>query len=208
MSPSAQPTPASTSSASSSSPRIRPASPAASALERQTASAAITFSSGARDSTMPVVPHSSVALRMQSSSSSLRPASLTPPLPSPAATVVATAANLKAPPAVFSSQNSEDERIWKSPAARKAERTWKRQTEKTLATDSRFKKYAASIDRALGSFDAVNEWADFVGALVRLEKVSERPPPNFFDRFTDPPELCDLYFIVRSFPVHLPCPHR
>lgn len=82
------------------------------------------------------------------------------------------AGNTPATTVAVSLTPAEEERIWKSPAARKAERKWKRQSEKTLASDPRFRKYAATVDRALASFEAVNEWADFVGALARLEKVS------------------------------------
>lgn len=46
-----------------------------------------------------------------------------------------------------------------------------------LLSDARYRKYTALVDRALASFDSVAEWADFVGALGRLEKIFSAPPP-------------------------------
>lgn len=40
-----------------------------------------------------------------------------------------------------------------------------------LADDSRYKKFCTQVDRALQSFESVNEWADFISFLSRLLKV-------------------------------------
>lgn len=105
------------------------------------------------------------SLRPQSSSSALNARITTQAVPSPATATASIGTTT-------TESSLPDERIWKSPAARKAERNWKRQSEKSLSSDSRYRKYAAVIDRALASFESVAEWADFVGALARLEKVS------------------------------------
>ena len=44
-----------------------------------------------------------------------------------------------------------------------------------LASDAKYKKFAAQIDRCLQSFDSVNEWADFISFLSRLLKVRLTP---------------------------------
>ncbi|CAO1631247.1 unnamed protein product [Parajaminaea phylloscopi] len=160
----------------------RPSSPATLALAHQLTAASKAENSGQHSSKLSSKGSASGSqpltvtpgLRLQSSSSSLRPAPLTNLSPSPVAAKTTTTSQI---PAVVTSRSSTDDRIWKTPAARKAERDWKRQTEKTVASDPRFKKYTASIDRALLSFDSVNEWADFVGALSRLEKILGSPPP-------------------------------
>ncbi len=42
-----------------------------------------------------------------------------------------------------------------------------------LASDAKYKKYAAQVERCLQSFESVNEWADFISFLSRLLKVSQ-----------------------------------
>ncbi|CAO1636291.1 unnamed protein product [Sympodiomycopsis kandeliae] len=102
-----------------------------------------------------------------------------PSSPAPAAATATASVGIVAGSSVATPRASakDDERIWRSAAARKAERNWKRQSEKSLSADSRYRKYASVIDRALGSFESVAEWADFVGALGRLEKIFSAPPP-------------------------------
>jgi len=46
-------------------------------------------------------------------------------------------------------------------------------TSSLLATDAKYKKYAAKVDRCLQSFESVNEWADFISFLSRLLKVGQ-----------------------------------
>jgi len=41
-----------------------------------------------------------------------------------------------------------------------------------LASDAKYKKLAAAVDKSLASFENVNEWADFISFLSRLLKVS------------------------------------
>lgn len=43
-----------------------------------------------------------------------------------------------------------------------------------LANDPRYKKFATQVDRALQSFENVNEWADFISFLSRLLKVGRK----------------------------------
>lgn len=40
-----------------------------------------------------------------------------------------------------------------------------------LAADARYKKYTQQVERALSTFESVNEWADFISFLSRLLKV-------------------------------------
>lgn len=66
--------------------------------------------------------------------------------------------------------------VWKSVAARRAEKAWAIESEKTLQSDSRFKKYAAAVDKCLLTFESVSEWADFIAFLGRLLKVLQTYP--------------------------------
>lgn len=43
-------------------------------------------------------------------------------------------------------------------------------------SDPKYKKYAAQVSKALASFDAVNEWADFISFLGRLSKTLASSP--------------------------------
>jgi hypothetical protein len=45
-----------------------------------------------------------------------------------------------------------------------------------LSSDARYKKFATQVDRALQSFESVNEWADFISFLSRLLKVCHAVP--------------------------------
>ena len=42
-----------------------------------------------------------------------------------------------------------------------------------LARDANYKKFVLAVDRILLSFDAINEWADIITFLTRLNKVWE-----------------------------------
>ncbi|MCO5589740.1 hypothetical protein L7F22_043708 [Adiantum nelumboides] len=64
--------------------------------------------------------------------------------------------------------NSE---LWRSSAARRAEKAWAVQSEKTLQSDAKFKKYAIAVEKCLATFDSVSEWADFISFLARLLKT-------------------------------------
>ncbi|KAL1409508.1 hypothetical protein Q8F55_003491 [Vanrija albida] len=48
-----------------------------------------------------------------------------------------------------------------------------------LASDAKYKKFAAQVDRCLQSFESVNEWADFISFLSRLLKVLQTPSPPY-----------------------------
>ncbi|GAA5982369.1 hypothetical protein JCM11641_006959 [Rhodosporidiobolus odoratus] len=50
------------------------------------------------------------------------------------------------------------------------------QQEKALQTDGKYRKYAASVDKTLQSFDQVNEWADFITFLAKLLKCLQGYP--------------------------------
>ncbi len=64
-----------------------------------------------------------------------------------------------------------NEAVWKSSAARRAEKAWAIQSEKALASDAKYKRYQSAIEKTLASFEAVSEWADFISFLTRLQKV-------------------------------------
>ncbi|BGP14202.1 hypothetical protein JCM10213v2_002145 [Rhodosporidiobolus nylandii] len=50
------------------------------------------------------------------------------------------------------------------------------QQEKALQSDPKYRKYAASVDKTLQSFDQVNEWADFITFLAKLLKSLQAYP--------------------------------
>ncbi|ODV89966.1 hypothetical protein CANCADRAFT_1697 [Tortispora caseinolytica NRRL Y-17796] len=52
-----------------------------------------------------------------------------------------------------------------SPIALRAQRD-----ESSLKRDSKYKKYAANVEKALAAFDAVTEWADYIAFLAKLQK--------------------------------------
>lgn len=45
-------------------------------------------------------------------------------------------------------------------------------TASLLANDAKYKKFAFQVEKALQTFESVNEWADFISFLSRLLKVS------------------------------------
>jgi len=48
-----------------------------------------------------------------------------------------------------------------------------------MSSDSRaLRRYHAGVERALGLFDASNEWADYIAFLSRLAKALQASPPN------------------------------
>jgi hypothetical protein len=53
-------------------------------------------------------------------------------------------------------------------------RTGKAAATSLLASDAKYKKLAAAVDKSLASFESVNEWADFISFLSRLLKVSSQ----------------------------------
>jgi hypothetical protein len=48
-----------------------------------------------------------------------------------------------------------------------------------LSSDPRWRKYTALVDKALASFDAVKEWADFIAFLARLLRTLQAQQPAF-----------------------------
>lgn len=81
-------------------------------------------------------------------------------------------ASVATPSSVIGDEIIGEESVWKSSAAKRAEKAWAVQSEKTLQSDPKFKKYAANVEKALGAFENVAEWADFIAFLTRLLKVS------------------------------------
>ena len=80
--------------------------------------------------------------------------------------------NGKASPiAAGSASLASNSELWKSSAARRAEKAWAIQSEKTLQSDTKFKKYAIAVEKCLATFDSVSEWADFISFLARLLKT-------------------------------------
>ncbi|KAK0564187.1 hypothetical protein OC844_001830 [Tilletia horrida] len=75
--------------------------------------------------------------------------------------------------AAVSVENAE---VWRSSAAKRAEKAWAVQSEKSLHADAKFKKYAALVERTLATFESVSEWADFISFLARLLKVLQTYP--------------------------------
>ncbi|TXT04269.1 hypothetical protein VHUM_04267 [Vanrija humicola] len=55
----------------------------------------------------------------------------------------------------------------------------RRRTARVLASDAKYKKFAAQVDKCLQSFENVNEWADFISFLSRLLKVLQTPSPPY-----------------------------
>ncbi|TKY89065.1 hypothetical protein EX895_001596 [Sporisorium graminicola] len=99
-----------------------------------------------------------------------RPKSVLPTVqPSGSITTVSS----KARPRTSIIQSSQ---LWKTSAAKRAERSWALQTERALYSDSKFKKYIALVERTLASFDNVSEWADFISFLARLHKAIQAYP--------------------------------
>ncbi|SPO28009.1 related to DOP1 - strong similarity to developmental regulatory gene, dopey (dopA) [Ustilago trichophora] len=70
----------------------------------------------------------------------------------------------------------ESSQLWKTSAAKRAEKSWALQTERALYSDAKFKKYLALIERTLASFENVSEWADFISFLARLHKAIQAYP--------------------------------
>ncbi|ORY25817.1 Dopey, N-terminal-domain-containing protein [Naematelia encephala] len=58
-------------------------------------------------------------------------------------------------------------------------RTGKAAAASLLASDAKYKKFAAQVDRCLQSFESVNEWADFISFLSRLLKTLQTPSPAY-----------------------------
>ncbi|EST09066.1 Dopey, N-terminal [Kalmanozyma brasiliensis GHG001] len=70
----------------------------------------------------------------------------------------------------------ESSQLWKTSAAKRAEKEWAIQTERALYSDVKFKKYIKIIETVLASFDNVSEWADFISFLARLHKAMQAYP--------------------------------
>ncbi|PWN45010.1 hypothetical protein IE81DRAFT_309697 [Ceraceosorus guamensis] len=85
-------------------------------------------------------------------------------------------ASVSTPTALMGNAAIGEESVWKSSAAKRAEKAWAVQSEKTLQSDSKFKKYASSVEKALASFESVAEWADFIAFLARLLKTLQAFP--------------------------------
>ena len=103
--------------------------------------------------------------------------------------------SLSMPQIQMSSSNritADTEAVWRSSAAKRAEKAWATQSEKgtcckqsketrraeqllrfpvALADDPKFRKFQSNVDRSLATFDSVSEWADFISFLTRLQKT-------------------------------------
>lgn len=111
-----------------------------------------------------------------SSSTTRQPSATSRPksvLPTIAPASPSAAVNPKARPRTSIIESSS---LWKSSAAKRAEKQWALQTERSLYSDAKFKKYLSLIDRTLASFDSVSEWADFISFLARLHKAIQAYP--------------------------------
>ncbi|KAN0061878.1 hypothetical protein ACQY0O_005872 [Thecaphora frezii] len=111
-------------------------------------------------------PSAEVQLDLSSASASDHPSSLTGARIK-SKTLGPSATASKAP--VRSSVIDSSE-VWRSSAAKRAEKVWAIQSEKALYTDPKFKKYTSLVERTLATFDSVSEWADFISFLSRLLK--------------------------------------
>ena len=40
-----------------------------------------------------------------------------------------------------------------------------------LSSDSKFRSYASSMDKALKAFEGTGEWADLINSLAKMQKV-------------------------------------
>lgn len=92
------------------------------------------------------------------------------------ASIAAAGATGLAP--IQAGSDDADEALWRTPAARRAERTWALQHERTALRDPNQRRYVASVERVLASFDSVSEWADFIAFLTRLAKTVQTPAPD------------------------------
>ncbi|KIR58136.1 hypothetical protein I314_06101 [Cryptococcus bacillisporus CA1873] len=50
-----------------------------------------------------------------------------------------------------------------------------------LANDSKYKRFKQQVDKALQSFESINEWADFISFLSRLLKTLQTPSPPYHE---------------------------
>jgi hypothetical protein len=53
-----------------------------------------------------------------------------------------------------------------------------------LNTDSKFRNYVSSIEKALKNFESSTEWADLIASLGKLKKVSRRRVLDYFGNLT------------------------
>ncbi|PWN52444.1 hypothetical protein IE53DRAFT_367211 [Violaceomyces palustris] len=114
-------------------------------------------------------PSANVKLDLSSASAEDHPSSLTGVRPKAKA----------GPPTVSSSTGNHpiaSSEVWRSSAAKRAEKAWAIQSEKALQSDSKFKKYTSMVERTLATFDSVSEWADFISFLSRLLKAFQAFP--------------------------------
>lgn len=77
--------------------------------------------------------------------------------------------------------SGEDEKhdLWRSAEAKYEQKRWAEQSEKALYQDAAFKRYQASVDKALAKFESVAEWADFISFLTRLLKALQTSSANY-----------------------------
>lgn len=81
--------------------------------------------------------------------------------------------------AVASTADVEDlasSELWKTNAAKRAEKQWAIQSEKSLQSEAKFKKYSLAVEKSLATFESVSEWADFIAFLGRLLKTFQLSP--------------------------------
>ena len=69
--------------------------------------------------------------------------------------------------------------LWRSAEAKYEQKRWAEQSEKALYQDVAFKRYQASVDKALAKFENVAEWADFISFLTRLLKALQTSSASY-----------------------------
>lgn len=139
-------------------PTIKPSSSAEVQLDLSSASS--------EPHASPAGPSSSGTIRRAPNDTS-RPKSILSP------TLQPTTVSPKARPRTSIIESSQ---LWKTSAAKRAEKSWALQTERALYSDAKFKKYLSLVERTLASFDSVSEWADFISFLARLHKAIQAYP--------------------------------
>lgn len=71
---------------------------------------------------------------------------------------------------------SSEQTLWRSAAAKRAEKRWAEQSERSLQSDNAFRKYQANVERTLARFESVSEWADLISFLGKLLKTLQTAP--------------------------------
>lgn len=113
--------------------------------------------------------------------------------PTTAAPVKATAAAAASSPSAGRAEyprsgpdGTDEEALWRTPAARRAERTWALQQERNTLRSPEQRRFVTAVERVLSRFDSVSEWADFIAFLTRLAKTVQIPAASTTTTGTTP----------------------